>query len=1320
MEWKASLTPGYVQEAEPVMPAGAALPVVVWHHPPTNLPKLPIGDLSRPSASSSASLARMIGGLALAGTTADIPDQPPSPKPVRWGPHGSNLGSQLGSALVPAFGAQELQSEGSFVGNSGESSDNGYGGNPAGTSSRNNDSGAEDPANTCVVWADYPLRQGDGASVTGQPGSAPALHRPAALGLTPAAPGPASEAAREDTGISSSTAASAAVDSRMLPSSSPDVAVTDSNDTAGLRSSDAPAGDIAGQDTMGGAASGTGPQSDPAGPSSIAAYRPAGSTAEPGVGVGAGSGAGVDGDENRQGDDAPARPNSDDSLQKQGSAVGDSQRSGDGGLEGRRQTDPSGQPTQGPAPEFVQPFQEPLPPREDPAFHPFPVFDYMPFHPAKFAPPCAPRPIGFLAGYAPLLLLDMSGTMHPSKGGRFFDMKRCVLELLSPTGEVATVASGFDIIAFSSAPLSWAACYEGRLTLLEGATKPLLGRQNGRRAYRPNSASTGCMRLQKTQAGKLVPPEPALLAEAAHWVDSWQEPTGHTNYDAALQMAERYMEADCEYIFSDGLSDYAVVLLEKVRNQIAQGARVPVIHTVGFFAEEQRGGPGERFLRHLSALTGGTFQEYRPEVWRVWDKGQWLEYDSAGESETVCAERLWSEAALQIERRNNARLGLEESFADLMARLPQLHAQRVAAEAAAFEEQAATLRAVHEAECSMVRKLNDDIQRRSDAEYLLATGPVRSRNERHMAAAQHQHALALQQWQKDYDFAMMAWKYRQEPVDDIKLRARTQRKLAQSSALQPEDSAEQLSSMSLPSRPSAVMLPAYVGKQPALPNDSTPASGTASMQHTESVRQKLGTGLALDLETHTVFAQASAAANQPIGVHTVQDTSFSDGGDNQEVTASSPSADAAVPAADDVSHAAGVQQQDDDSNSSEPVKQASIGRSSMEVSGQLEDSRLDAQDAELHLQHADLDQPHDQEQSGAMQPAQQQGLLPQQSEQGALEHQTMSAVNEEPQASTSQSSKPKQGKSVYAARELTVLEKYEADVVHAYATSFVAEAMMQGMLPAVANSVAASQHEKLLAEVRRRNELNKVRHLQEVQAERAAWEAHEEGVKRWKASKAELDAGYAKELAEAKSSHQLRVLQAEYNRRVGIERAQHDLFCQPIRQRNAERHEAAAGRREQRRQVEEANDELVLAAEQLHQQRLYEAQAALSGQLVLARQQHADVCLQLQKDHAALQQAALQEHALQKAVLGRWNDQATLEARGRYSAEIARLQKAHALHCEAIQAQHDAVCCQIRQHNEAIWPQVTIAQAAQEELDRVGRFIEHIRWACLPGLTHPC
>ena len=97
------------------------------------------------------------------------------------------------------------------------------------------------------------------------------------------------------------------------------------------------------------------------------------------------------------------------------------------------------------------------------------------------------------------------------------------------------------------------------------------------------------------------------------------------------------------------------------------------------------------------------------------------------------------------------------------------------------------------------------------------------------------------------------------------------------------------------------------------------------------------------------------------------------------------------------------------------------------------------------------------------------------------------------------------------------------------------------------------------------------------------------------------------------------------------------------------------------------------------------------------------------RSRASYHETLLMAVLLPQAVIGRWHDQATLEARGRFSAEIARLQKAHALHCDAIQAQHDAVCRQIRQHNEAVWPQVTIAQAAQEELDRVGRFIEHIR-----------
>lgn len=66
------------------------------------------------------------------------------------------------------------------------------------------------------------------------------------------------------------------------------------------------------------------------------------------------------------------------------------------------------------------------------------------------------------------------------------------------------------------------------------------------------------------------------------------------------------------------------------------------------------------------------------------------------------------------------------------------------------------------------------------------------------------------------------------------------------------------------------------------------------------------------------------------------------------------------------------------------------------------------------------------------------------------------------------------------------------------------------------------------------------------------------------------------------------MLQAEFNRRLAIEKAQHDNLMEPIRQRNIARHAAAEQRQEERRQVQLANDQLVQAAEQLHQQRLYE------------------------------------------------------------------------------------------------------------------------------------
>lgn len=92
--------------------------------------------------------------------------------------------------------------------------------------------------------------------------------------------------------------------------------------------------------------------------------------------------------------------------------------------------------------------------------------------------------------------------------------------------------------------------------------------------------------------------------------------------------------------------------------------------------------------------------------------------------------------------------------------------------------------------------------------------------------------------------------------------------------------------------------------------------------------------------------------------------------------------------------------------------------------------------------------------------------------------------------------KRSRGQSVYAAKDYTALERYEADLAKAYAASFVTEAIMQHTLPTAANTVVSEQHRAAVAEVQRRNAELKQLHLEEVKVERAAWQRHEEEIHR--------------------------------------------------------------------------------------------------------------------------------------------------------------------------------------------------------------------------------
>lgn len=64
-----------------------------------------------------------------------------------------------------------------------------------------------------------------------------------------------------------------------------------------------------------------------------------------------------------------------------------------------------------------------------------PVWQEPPLTAPSFVAPCEPKPVGFLRGCGPVLIMDVSGTMHPARRGQFHRVKSCVSQLLQPQGE---------------------------------------------------------------------------------------------------------------------------------------------------------------------------------------------------------------------------------------------------------------------------------------------------------------------------------------------------------------------------------------------------------------------------------------------------------------------------------------------------------------------------------------------------------------------------------------------------------------------------------------------------------------------------------------------------------------------------------------------------------------------------------------------------------------------------------------------------------------------------------------------------------------------
>lgn len=79
----------------------------------------------------------------------------------------------------------------------------------------------------------------------------------------------------------------------------------------------------------------------------------------------------------------------------------------------------------------------------------------------------------------------------------------------------------------------------------------------------------------------------------------------------AMLLAAQQSEADEYIILSDGLVDDGPSIFQTIEAGLIAGNSVPKIHTVGFFQKGQVENMGERFLKRLSEMTGGTYQVRR-------------------------------------------------------------------------------------------------------------------------------------------------------------------------------------------------------------------------------------------------------------------------------------------------------------------------------------------------------------------------------------------------------------------------------------------------------------------------------------------------------------------------------------------------------------------------------------------------------------------------------------------------------------------------------------------------------------------------------------
>ncbi|KAL6753098.1 hypothetical protein V8C86DRAFT_2438700 [Haematococcus lacustris] len=883
------------------------------------------------------------------------------------------------------------------------------------------------------------------------------------------------------------------------------------------------------------------------------------------------------------------------------------------------------------------------------------------------------------------------------KRGKFNSMKDCACELLQPQGELATAASAFDVIAFSAAAYAWSATFSQRLSLLSSSQLFYTGRQAG------GKITAGSRAPEKTRAGaQMMPTEPDLLDDARKWVENWPDATGQTTLLSAFLLADEHWNADCWYLMSDGRAHDPMQCIAFLEDRIKHQQRVPIIHTVGFFTDEASP-EGRQFLQQLSTLTGGTFQEYRPTLNRIYKEGQgFVKYDTKAESVETCTERKWAEEVLRGERKKNIRLGIQEPLDVTIARVQALHNQlRVQPLVREHTERVAGEQAAYEAELAKVVAHNTDLKPR----------PSSTAKQPHCQAddlgTTFDHELL---WPLSGGLLPVACQARalreyQQLVDAVTARnqAKVLRKTPDPWPI-PVDHAKQRYEQAHAEWETSYRVALADWEKYKTSLEAEREEAIAALQALERRRSRTPS----PPRSRPGSARQSAGQSRPSSARTRPP--------------SAPSGAAA--ASSSLSHrAAGLR------SSSQPSSAPALGSTAQgklqEHEGEEEQDGGDVfEEVEMEgggSELPELELEDSQELKRRIHPPEVVKDLDV-SNAGRLDE-----IRGEWARLLSDVEQRNRHKLDILARNQDKIDAYVAEVVGVYADSYVREALFGAATRIAANKQRteaaeaeyAAQEAFTIAENARLAQAHaaevedKVFREEQFRLARERWERGK--TEAWKEHEAAVTAAkahYAENVAQLRAEWQQQKEEVQRVNAVRMAEAEAYHACQveEVMQVNKRHKQEYLDKIKERKAVEAENLGRLAEARTAHNAKLSALSRDNEERLRMVQQEHAALCERLSMEHEEACEVARHEFEELKAFLTAHNDSLTDEARKKYAEAVASAQADFAAQCDALRASHALELERVRQHNEAIWPQVQVARLAQAELARVQAFAEHIRY----------